>query len=298
MGEHEFIRGLLRELGIPDADVYYESGWVFKVDGYSAEEALYPWMMLRDLGWKAVASAISDVYSSGSLPVFYLVSIGVESRERAEELSEGIREAVNFYGGRLVGGDTNRCSCGAWVDVFVIGRSLSGRLLGRNGGSPGDIVVQLGSIGLGSAAYHIYKEEMDIRKFPHVMEWSLRPVIPGWIPYTVSHECVKAVIDNSDGFLYSLRFLAESSGVRLAIDDLWFDDEALSVVSGEWGKLSSGEDYNLFLLVSNDCIDGFMDYCNKYSQGRWGCRVVGVAEDGEPGVVLPGFEEMGGWESF
>ena len=298
MGEHGFIRNLQRELNIPDAEVYHESGWVFKVDGYSAEEALYPWMTLSDLGWKAVTSVISDVYSSGSLPVFYLVSIGVGSREMAEELTDGIRKAVNFYGGRIVGGDTNRCSCGAWVDVFVVGRSLSERVLARDSGSPGDVVVQLGSIGLGSAAYYIYKEKMSIDGFPRVMEWSLRPVIPSWIPYVIAHDCVKAVIDNSDGFLYSLKFLAESSEVKLVVDDLWFDDEALSAVNGEWDKLSFGEDYNLFLLVSKDCAGGFIDYCNKYSQDWWGCRVIGFAESGEPGVVLPGFEGLGGWESF
>ncbi len=298
MGEHEFIRNLQRDLSIPDAEVYYESGWIFKADGYSAREALYPWMTLSDLGWKAVASAISDVYSSGGLPVFYLVSIGVGSREMAEELTKGIRNAVNFYGGRIVGGDTNRCGCGAWVDIFVVGRSLSGKFLGRDGGSPGDAVVQLGSIGLGSAAYHIYKKNMNIERFPRVMEWSLRPVIPDWIPYVVSHDCVRAVIDNSDGFLYSLRFLAESSGVKLVVDGLWFDDEALSVVEGKWDKLSFGEDYNMFLLVSEDCVDDFIDYCNRYSSDRWGCRVVGLAESGEPGVVLPGFEGLSGWESF
>ncbi|MCE4614347.1 MAG: AIR synthase related protein [Desulfurococcales archaeon] len=298
MSEHEFIYRLLRELSIPDADAYYESGWMFKVDGYSAEEALYPWMSLEDLGWKAVTSAISDVYSSGGLPVFYLASIGVGSRENAEELTRGIREAVGFYGGKLVGGDTNRCSCDAWIDVFAVGKSLAGRLLDRSGGSPGDAVIQLGSIGLGSAAYYIYKEGLSVEDFPSVMGWSVRPVIPSWIPYVVSHKCVRAVIDNSDGFLYSLRFLAEGSGVGLVVSDLWFDEEALSVADGDWRKLSVGEDYNLFLLVSNDCVDDFLGYCSGFASGMWACRVVGLAGKGEPGVVLSGFEGSGGWESF
>ncbi len=297
LGEYEFAEWLVNKLGVPDADVFSEAGLILKVDGYSASEALYPWMTLRDLGWKAVTSAVSDVYAGGGNPVFYLVSIGVSNDSEARDLMDGVIDAVEFYGGRLVGGDTNKCRDDKWIDVFILGKSLSGRTIGREGAKPGNVVVQIGEAGLGSAAYIVYSEGLNIDEFPRVKRWSVRPVVPSWVPRVASHPCVSAVIDNSDGFYYSLRSIGVASGVRLVVDRVVFDDEAVRVVDGDWPKLSIGEDYNLFMTVRPECIESFLDWCRAVSN-RWFCGVIGRVDSGSPGVSIAGYSGGGGWKSF
>ncbi|MEB3757409.1 MAG: AIR synthase related protein [Desulfurococcales archaeon] len=297
MGEHEFAEWLVDRLGVPNADAFSEGGLILKVDGYSASEALYPWMTLKDLGWKAVTSAVSDVYASGGVPVFYLVSIGANGEGEARDLMSGVIDAVEFYGGRLVGGDTNKCKGDKWIDVFVLGKSLSGRLISREGARPGDAVVQVGEAGLGSAAYIVYSEGLNIDEFPRVKRWSVRPVVPSWVPRVVSHQCVSAVIDNSDGFYYSLRSIGVASGVRLVVDRVVFDGEAVRVVGGDWPRLSVGEDYNLFMTVRPGCLESFLDWCRGMS-GGWFCGVIGRVEGGSPGVSIAGYSGGGGWRSF
>ncbi len=297
MGEHEFSERLVNKLGVPDADAFSEAGLVLKVDGYSASEARYPWMSLRDFGWKTITSAVSDVYASGGIPVFYLVSIGVKGEGEARDLMNGVIDAVEFYGGRLVGGDTNKCKGDEWIDAFVLGKSLSGRVISREGARPGDVVVQVGEAGLGSAAYIVYSEKLDIDEFPKVKEWSVRPVIPSWIPRLVSHPCVSAVIDNSDGFYYSLRSIGVASDVKLVVEEVVFNDEALRVVGDDWSRLSAGEDYNLFMTVRPGCLESFLDWCRGMS-GGWFCGVIGKVEAGSPGVSIAGYSGGGGWRSF
>jgi thiamine-monophosphate kinase len=296
--EQGFTEWLATRIGVSNADAFSEAGFVLKVDGYSAGEAMYPWMSIRDFGWKAVASAVSDVYASGGIPVYYLASIGVESSQEARDLMDGVISAIEFYGGRLVGGDTNKCLGDRWVDVFILGKSLTGRTIGRDRAKPGDVIIQLGKAGLGSAAYVVYSNGFNIDDFHSVRDWSVKPVIPRWVPHVVSHPCVSAVIDNSDGFYYSLRSIALASGVKLMVDRILFDSEALRVVDGDWCRLSVGEDYNLFITVNRDCLNDFLDWCSMLSDGVWSCSVIGRVESGSPSVFVSGCSDGRGWSSF
>ncbi len=296
MNEHSRTDRLSWRFNLVQGEAFQSDGLVLKIDGYSESESMYPWMDPGDWGWKAVSGAVSDVYSIGGTPVYYMVSLGLRDEGMAEQIVEGVSEAVNHYGGSLVGGDLNSSKGDSWIDVAIIGRSNRDSFISRETGSPGDILVQVGYIGLGSAAYYAYRNKIDLHSYSRVYMWSKKPLIPTSLYLVASHDCVTASIDNSDGYARSLWLLSRFSGVRLVVDELYFDNEALDVVGGDYRLLSSGEDYNLFLLVGMECLDEFLRWCRRVSE--WPCMVVGRALSGS-GVYFRGsrlFE--GGWSSF
>ena len=74
------------------------------VEGVHFTRKTTPW---RDLGWKAVASNISDVASMGGWPTYALITLGLPPDTEVgdlESLYQGMLEVSNQYGLAIVGG--------------------------------------------------------------------------------------------------------------------------------------------------------------------------------------------------
>ena len=75
------------------------------VEGVHFTRSTTPW---RDLGWKSLASNISDIAAMGGLPLYALVTLGLSPEAKVEEvdaLYAGMLEIGNQYGVAIVGGD-------------------------------------------------------------------------------------------------------------------------------------------------------------------------------------------------
>ena len=294
------------EAGVPGECVEAEAcrgpgGLVYSIDGYSASEAKLPWITWEDWGWRAAAAAASDVVAAGGHPLAFLVSTGVGEPRRAVEIARGVGGLASSLGAVVLGGDTNRCGCDDWVDVAVVGREV--RWVGRRGGRPGDLVVQAGYSGYGAVARAV----LEGLSAPEELEGRLslairRPgVHVGLLDVYV--ECpVKAAIDNSDGWAYTLSQLALASEVSIEAWDVLVDPEAERFLSSlvddlEGWLLSSWEDYNVFIVVGPRDVDCVLDACRRAGLP---CRVVGRLEEGRPGALK--FRgralEARGWDSF
>lgn len=287
------------EMGIDEEDAFYdpETGLLYNLDGVPISSSRYPWMSLSDLGFKAVTAAISDLYARGGTPKLVMASIGVPEPGQALDLVKGVREAAISYDAKFIGGDTNKCprGCDGWVDIFVAGIPLRTQPPGRSGSRVGDYLVQVGVAGLGSAALHVYKGEGDVSRYPRIMRWSRRPLLPGWYPQVASHECVHASIDNSDGVYRSLYLLAKASGVGIHVDQIIFDEEALEIASFDDLASLGGEDYNLFLSVGEECLELFLEDCLGIGGECW---VVGRIVEGSGLYVGNRHVSAGGWRWF
>ena len=104
----------------------------------------------RDVGWRAVATNLSDLAASGAIAVdgitVALVAPGDTHWSWVEDLYRGISEALSCYGGILLGGD---CSAGRQrlISITALGR-LGPLRLHRGDARPGDWLVTSGAHGL------------------------------------------------------------------------------------------------------------------------------------------------------
>ena len=115
------------------------------VEGVHFTRETTPWV---DLGWKAIASNISDVASMGGLPTYALITLGLPPEtvvSDIEEMYRGMLEIGEKYGMGVVGGDIVRSP------VFFVTTALTGVArhppLLRSTARPGDLVGVSGWLG-------------------------------------------------------------------------------------------------------------------------------------------------------
>ena len=105
---------------------------------------------LKHLGFKVVATSVSDIAAMNGLPTQVTVSIGLSSRftlEAVDELYEGIRLACEAYGIDLVGGHTTASRAGLVIAISVLGNVPANQITYRNTAQPNDVLCVTGDLG-------------------------------------------------------------------------------------------------------------------------------------------------------
>ncbi len=277
---------------------------LFNVDGSSIRGLKLPWRTYRDVGYSAVAGAISDHVVKGSVPRDIMVSIGYDPRdgiENLEELIKGIADAVNEYKLRYLGGDTNKSS-DPWISVAAIGYTSAKKPPTRSHGCPGDIVVVTGRYGaMGVVAI----DGIDkAGKLEWVVKATKRPHINIRLAYIVAthYREINAAMDVSDGLGYTLLELATRSGIRIVLNQLpLYYDELHELCSDEkclWRYvLNGGEEYGGVFLVRRTSAERFLRDLENYDIPY---KIIGYAVEGEPGVVHEklGLIDIYRWDQF
>lgn len=309
MGERELIERAWRVfkrdprelLGLDDAQAVELRGIaVFKVDVFDETTDWLPGMTLRDVGWRAVAAAVSDVLVKGARPLGVLIGVGLpeDSFDAADELFAGIEEACDELGVRVWGGDTGS-SDHLYVAVAVAG--VAERLVPRGGARPGDALMIAGHEVSTPAAYAVLLEGLEpCEGVEEAIKLAYRPRLTKPEFWLEAAPLVTASIDDSDGLALTLHYLAEASGVKLVVERLPLSP-ALLACAERWGRdplemalYFGGEEYN-FVFTTRD-PDAVLELAEEHGQKAW---VIGRVEEGS-GVVLEGFGEVErrGWEHF
>ncbi|WP_328831066.1 thiamine-phosphate kinase [Thermaurantiacus tibetensis] len=170
-----------------------------------------------DVGWKLAAVNFSDLAAMGAKPVAVLLGAGVGARRDpvwALGLLAGVRQALDRFGGALVGGDTIRSGPASVLALSALGSVPQGGALGRAGARAGDELWVSGTIGdaglglevaLGRRAADPFLLGRYRRPTPRVaLGLGLRGV-------------ASACMDVSDGLILDAARLAQASGVALEI---------------------------------------------------------------------------------
>lgn len=151
------------------------------------------------VGWKAMASNVSDIAAMGGTPTFAVVSLGVTrniSQTYILGLYRGMKKCADRFGVSIVGGDTVK-SDKLIINVALLGRVDKKRLVLRSGARPGDRIYVTGRLG-GS-----FKSGRHLTFMPRVKE--AQAIVEGLHP--------TAMLDISDGLAGDLGHILEESRV-------------------------------------------------------------------------------------
>lgn len=313
MDEREIIErvwGFLRRdprelLGFDDAQAVELRGKVVvNLDVFDETTDWLPGMTLRDVGWKSIIMGVSDVLVKGAKPLGVMLGLGLpeELLDAVDDFFLGIQEVCDALGVHLWGGDTGS-SNHLYVAVVAVG--VANKLIARRGARPGDLLM-VASAGEGvetPVAYGVLLKGAPLcSKAREAIRRAFRPRLVNaefWLEI-VDH--VTASIDDSDGFALSLHQLAESSGVRLALD--WVPlSPALVECAEAWGVnpvemalYAGGEEYSFIFTVPRGSEEEVTEKAREHGVQVW---EIGRVEEGA-GVYLRGYGEVErrGWVHF
>jgi thiamine-monophosphate kinase len=216
----------------------------------------------RDLGYRAVVAAVSDVWAMAAMPSASVIALTLPanfSDEQFRELIEGIAEAARSTGARVIGGNLSQGpSLSVTTTVFGLAAAES---VTREGARPGDSVYVTGTLGSAALGLAILEDAaLDLGHAVTFVERWRRPSTQGHAAKALA-VLATAAVDVSDGCIQDLQHVCTASGVgatlhadaipeapgyHAACEALGLDPLLLA--------LTGGEDYEL-MFTAPECSD-------------------------------------------
>ena len=256
----------------------------------------------KDIGWKCITSNISDLICSGSENIIsFTVGLVLPPNTHwkwVENLYEGMLEAMQEFGGEIIGGD---CSCGETkvISITAIGEMNLPRLH-RGNALPGDYIVSTGFHGLSRLGLALLTSEQLPTEAPISPQLSKRAINSHKRPYPALNalkalkECKPvstgwraAGTDSSDGLIESIRGICQSSNCQAVLsrtsivkDPDWPEDS----IWDEW-ILNGGEDYELILSLPKE-------WAEALSKKLKSAQIIGFIKEGKPSISWDNLEPI------
>jgi thiamine-monophosphate kinase len=247
------------------------------------------WLTPREIGYKAIVAALSDLAAMASRPVGVLVALTLPDRWLADvdELADGMGEAVDvaetkIVGGNLSGGDALS------ITTTVLGAAFAP--LGRSGARDGDRVYVTGRLGGPLATVSRFASGQTAAGVRHRLAHPVPRIAEArWL----AERGASAAVDISDGLVADARHLAAASSVAIGIERqrvpcMIGTDVALA--------LESGEEYELVVTSPND-----LDTAEFERRFAIPLTMIGRVSASPPGTVMvDGASVVGahGWDHF
>jgi thiamine-monophosphate kinase len=199
----------------------------------------------RDIGWKALATALSDLAAMGAEPGEAYVSVVLPGDlDEPLELVRGMEELAAQCGVTIAGGDV------VHGPVLVLTLAVTGwadteeELVGRDGARPGDLVAVTGELG-GSEAGRRMLDAGEAGQ-PELVARHLRPRPLLEEGRALAAAGASAMIDVSDGLATDAGHIAARSGVELRVR---LEDVPRPAGVSPEQAASGGDDYELLVTV-------------------------------------------------
>lgn len=273
------------------------------VEGVHFASDLIHW---RDLGWKSIASNVSDIAAMGGLPLYALVTLGLPPDTELEDLKElyrGLLDLGNKYGVSIVGGDTVRSPV-VFISVSLIGVHPGQPML-RSTARPGDLVAVTGYMGNSGGGLRVAMDSAPISEVAadYLRRAHTRPEPAVAEGRVLADAGVITAIDISDGLADDLAKMCQASGTaaRIFTDQIPVHHLLKAAFPDQYVELAlySGEDYHLLFTAGRRLMSKIMPLLPVAA------AVVGEVIKGESGQVVivdtAGVETVdcrGGWDHF
>jgi len=203
-----------------------------------------------DVGYKALAAAVSDLAAMGAEPVAAVAAAALRKGRAGglgKAIYEGLTRAARATGCPLVGGNVAQTDGAQSVSVAALGRTPCGTGVLRAGARAGDVLFVTGRLGGSILGRHL-------RPTPRLAEGRA----------CRESGVVRAMMDISDGLSLDLARLVKASGVGALVDG---DAVPVSPDAVKLGRktgraalehaLNDGEDYELLFAVSASGVRRF-----------------------------------------
>ena len=208
----------------------------------------------EDVGYKAVASAVSDLAAMGAYPSF--ISIGLTSNsndiEWYKKFTSGLKAILNEYQIKLIGGDVTFGEVSVCVNVFGYAYD---KIVLRSNAKIGDLIYITGPLGEGRQGLIDWKNN---KKSSYIKNF-FNPKIPFNKSKYIS-QYASSCIDISDGLMKDLGSICKLSevGAEIVYENI--------PITNDINDLSYGDDYKICYtcspthknneFISQDCCIG------------------------------------------
>jgi thiamine-monophosphate kinase len=265
-GEFERIQKIAQALGPQAAGLLDDCAILPTGDGRlvvstdSSVEGVHfrlDWLRHREVGWRAAASALSDLAAEGATPAAVLAAVVVPPSATDDELvalMTGVGGAAGSVNALVVGGDLSRGP--AWVvTITVLGWTK--HAVTRAGARPGDRLWVTGVLGGARAALEAWmrgsEPATDARAaFTH-------PVPRINAGRKLATAGARAMLDLSDGLGGDVRHLADASGVAVELDvdavpvaSACLEEARRLGISPQQFAAEGGEDFELLAALPSE----------------------------------------------
>ena len=274
---------------------------------------------LKHLGYKAVATNVSDIAAMNGYPKQITVSIALSNRfsvEAVDELYKGIQLACEDYKVDLVGGDTTSSPKGLIISVTVTGIAIADKVVYRHTAKKGDIVCVTGDLGASYVGLQLLRREKEVFLTDPLMQPELtgkdylvgRQLKPN-ARMDIIHDLEEfnviptSMIDISDGLASEIFHICSRSGLGAMIyeDKLPLDNQTLETIaelnlSSTACMLNGGEDYELLFTIAQEDFEKIKNHPE--------ISTIGYMAEKEKGIKLVTLNEQlvpitaQGWTHF
>lgn len=222
------------------------------------------------LGYKALSVNISDIAAMGGIPLYCLVSLGIDKNFElnfVRELYKGIKKIAEEFKVKVVGGDTVQ-SKNLVINISLTGVVEIENFLPRNRAKAGDLILVTGKLGDSRAGLYLLGKKIpkSISKEGEIL------IKKHLLPYPrlkearilATSKLVSSLIDISDGLSGDLKKICSASkvGAKIYEERIPVSSECKKIA--EFYKedclkfaLSGGEDYELLFTVARININSF-----------------------------------------
>ncbi len=202
----------------------------------------------KDIGYRSVAVALSDIAAMGCQPRGFSVSITCSNKDVIwyQELAEGFNDISNEFQISLIGGDITSGPLN--INVVVYGTPYNSNFLKRSGARKGDFICISKPIGRAKKGLEDFTKNNLESIF---LNDYLRPKPQIELGKKIS-DFATSCIDISDGLLADLNHILRSSkvGANIFLDDI--------PITSNINDVNAGDDYDLcFTIPSTMMEDSF-----------------------------------------
>ncbi len=242
---------------------------------------------MTDVGWRAVATSVSDLAAMGATPEVLLVAAVLGPAVTLNDMDafiDGMAEACRAHNVHVAGGDIVRGRATAF-SITALGSARLDRaqraiVMRRDAAHSGDAVAVSGTPGAAGAGFRALERHLTGLPADEVIAALLRPHARIDLGFNAVNLGVPCAIDISDGLVQDVRHIAERSavGIEIDLDALPINQSAIALFGLDTARdlaLAAGDDYELILTGRQQIIEALE-----------GVTIIGRVLDQHPGEVV------------